>query len=119
MENDFIRTICLKFPDVTEDIKWGHDLCFLIGEKMFCVTGAEGEFGVSLKVNDEEFEELSTRDGIIPAPYLARHRWIFVNNPKCFSKKEWEHYLKQSYELIKSKLKTKKISSSKKTGRKK
>ncbi len=119
MENDFIRTICLKFPDVKEDIKWGHDLCFLIGEKMFCVTGIEGEFGVSFKVNDEEFEELSSREGIIPAPYLARYKWIFVNDPKCFSKKEWEHYLKQSYEMIKLKLKKKKIVSSIKTTQKK
>ena len=119
MENDFIRTICLKFADVTEDIKWGHDLCFSIGEKMFCVTGVDGDFGVSLKVNDEEFEELSSREGIIPAPYLARHKWVLVNNPKCFTKKEWEYYLNQSYELIKSKLKKKKISFSKKIFKKK
>ena len=81
---------------------------------MFCVTGIEGEFGVSLKASDEEFEELCSRDVIIPAQYLARHKWIFINDPKCFTKKEWEHYLKRSYELVKSKLKTKKISSSKK-----
>lgn len=119
METDFIRTVCLSFPDVTEDIKWGHDLCFLIGEKMFCVTGVEGEFGVSFKVNDEEFEELSSRDGIIPAPYLARYKWVYVNDAKCFSKTEWQKYLSQSYELIKSKLKKKSISSQKKILKKK
>ena len=86
---------------------------------MFCATGLEGEFGVSLKVSDEEFEELSSRDRIIPASYLARHKWFFVNDTKCFSKKEWEHYLKQSYELMKSKLKKKKIISVGKTIQKK
>ncbi len=104
MKTEFIREICLTFPNVTEDIKWEHDLCFLIGEKMFCVTGIEGEFGVSFKVNDNEFDELITKNGIVPAPYLARYKWIYVNDPKYFSKKEWEQYLLQSYELIKSKL---------------
>lgn len=104
MQSEFIREICLSFPGVKEDVKWGHDLCFLIGEKMFCVTGIEGDFGVSLKVRDEEFGELTEREGIIPAPYLARYKWIYVSDPLCFTKPEWKNYLKQSYELIKSRL---------------
>ena len=103
MKAEFIRDICLTFPDVKEDIKWGHDLCFLIREKMFCVTGIEGDFGVSLKVKDDEFAELTARKDIIPAPYLARYKWIFVKDADCFSLKEWKKYLKQSYDLISSK----------------
>lgn len=71
---------------------------------MFCVTGFSSPLTVSLKVNDEEFEELSVRAGIIPAPYLARHKWIYIQNEKVFSRKEWEHYIHQSYELVKAKL---------------
>ena len=104
MKAEFIRDICLSFPEVKEDIKWGHDLCFLTGEKMFCVTGIEGEFGVSLKVKDEEFEEFTGREGIIPAPYLARYKWIFVKDASCFSRHEWKYYLQQSYQLVRSKL---------------
>ena len=103
MKSEFIRTICLSFPNVMEDIKWKHDLCFITNERMFCVTGIEGEFGVSMNVSEEEFEELTSREGIIPAPYLARYKWIFVNDEKCFSKKEWEKYLRGSYELINAK----------------
>jgi len=103
MKSEFIREICLSFPDVKEDIKWGHDLCFLIREKMFCVTGIEGEFGVSLKVKDDEFEELTSKKDIIPAPYLARYKWIYVKNASCFSMQEWKKYLKQSYNLISTK----------------
>jgi len=100
MKSEFIRDICLSFPDVKEDIKWGHDLCFLIKEKMFCVTGIEGDFGVSLKVKDDEFEELTTRKDIIPAPYLARYKWIYIKDAGCFTASEWKYYLRQSYELI-------------------
>ena len=92
-----------------EDIKSGHDFCFFIGEKMFFVTGMEGEFGVSFKVNDEEFKELSARDRISHTPYLTRNKWVFVNDPKCFLIKDRENYLRQSYDLLKSKLKKKKI----------
>lgn len=36
-----IQTICKSLPGVTEDIKWGHDLVFSIGGKMFCVVGLD------------------------------------------------------------------------------
>jgi len=81
---------------------------------MFFVTGIEGEFGVSFKVNDEEFKGLSARDRISPTPYLTRHKWVFVNDPKCFLIKDRGNYLRQFYDLIKSKLKKKKIISLKK-----
>ena len=71
---------------------------------MFCVTSFSEPVKVSLKVSDEEFEELLARDGIIPAPYLARHKWIYVQKQNMSTKKQWEHYISQSYELVKAKL---------------
>lgn len=119
MKSEFIRNICLALPGVTEDVKWGHDLCFLIGGKMFCVTGIEGDFGVSLKVRDDEFDALTSISGIIPAPYLARHKWIHVSNSSSFSLKDWKHYLQQSYALVKAKLPVKKKPIAKKATAKK
>ena len=104
MNVEEIRTFCLSLPHVTEDVKWGADLCFCIGSKMFCVTGLDGPFGVSFKVKDDEFEELSTTEDIVPAPYVARYKWIFVSNEDRFTKTQWEHYIKQSYQLVKDKL---------------
>ncbi len=98
MSAEFIRDICLSFPDVKEDIKWGSNLCFIINEKIFCITDLEGDFGVSFKVSDEEFGELTGRAGIIPAPYLARYKWIKADNINCFTKTDWKKYLKKSYE---------------------
>ncbi len=104
MNIEKLRKYCLSLPYVTEDIKWGNDLCFCIGKKMFCVTGLSGNFKVSLKVSDEEYQELSTSAGIIPAPYLARHKWVLIETDNRFSQKEWEHYIHQSYQLVKAKL---------------
>jgi predicted DNA-binding protein (MmcQ/YjbR family) len=104
MNIETIRNICNKLPHVTEDIKWGNDLCFLIGGKMFCVTGLNEELKVSLKVTDEEFAELINVAGIIPAPYVAKHKWILVEKPNVFNQKKWQHYITQSYNLVKAKL---------------
>ncbi|MBP6732758.1 MAG: MmcQ/YjbR family DNA-binding protein [Chitinophagales bacterium] len=104
MDLETLRNYCNSLPHVTEDVKWGNDLCLLIGGKMFCVTGFNAPLTVSLKVTDEEFEELSVRDGIIPAPYLARYKWVYIKNEKVFNKKDWEYYIRQSYELVKAKL---------------
>jgi len=104
MTVDLIREIALKLPSVKEDIKWGHDLCFCIAEKMFCVTSMEGPVTVSFKVTDEEFAELEERKGFIPAPYMARNKWVMVDASSKISKKELSYFIEQSYNLIKSKL---------------
>jgi predicted DNA-binding protein (MmcQ/YjbR family) len=100
-----LRNICLSLDDVTEDIKWGHDICFSIGGKMFLVTSADNSpISASFKVKDEEFAELIERDGFIPAPYLARHKWVLVNDINKVAKKEWKERITLSYELVKAKL---------------
>lgn len=104
MNIESLRTLCLSLPGVTEDIKWGHDLCFSVGGKMFCVTAADDESGASFKVLDEEFDELTSREGIIPAPYMARNKWVFVLEFSWLNDSEWAHYVRQSYELAKAKL---------------
>lgn len=94
----------MSLPGVHDGIKWEHDLCYMVAEKMFCVTGLEEGAAVSLKVGDDEFEELCERDGISPAPYLARNKWVIIEKRSALKPKEWEYYIRQSYELIKSKL---------------
>ena len=107
MDIDFIRQITKPLNGVTEDIKWGNDLCFCVS-MMFCVTGLDATSGASMKVTEEEFHELTSREGIIPAPYLARNMWVYVESPTALNKKEWEYYITQSYQLVASKL-TKKV----------
>ena len=104
MDIEWLRKYCLKLPGTKEDIKWGNDLCFSIATKMYCVTGLNPPLSVAFKVSDEDFEELSQADGFMPAPYMARAKWVLVTKPERLSKKEWETYIRSSYELIKAKL---------------
>jgi predicted DNA-binding protein (MmcQ/YjbR family) len=104
MSIEFIRQICKSLKGVTEDVKWGNDLCFCVGEKMFCVTSIEGPFNASFKCSDEDFAGLTERENIIPAPYMARNKWVHVEKASALKKSEWEEHVLKSYKLVASKL---------------
>ncbi|POY35213.1 hypothetical protein C3K47_16685 [Solitalea longa] len=104
MNIELLQSICKTLPAVTEDIKWNDHLCFLIGDKMFCVGSLSENFSCSIKVSDEDFVLLTERNDIIPAPYMARYKWVLISNPNALTLQEWELYIHKSYQLIKSKL---------------
>lgn len=105
-----LEALCKRFPGATRDIKWGADLVFSVGGKMFAVTPADGSEGgrLSFKVPDERFLELTDQAGIIAAPYMARAHWISVVEPKRFSSTELADFVRTSYTLVRAKL-TKKM----------
>ncbi len=101
----WLRDTCGAFPGSTEDIKWGADLCFCVGEKMYAVTshGAE-EHSVSLKTTPAVFADLIQHESVDPAPYLARNHWILVRDHTLLSQDELATLLRGSYELVLGKL---------------
>ena len=101
MTIDLLREFCLSLPAATEDIKWGNDLVFSVGGKMFCVTSLDPPIKFSFKVQDDEFEEFSMQDGFIPAPYMARAKWVLATDTNKLSKKIWQDYIYSSYEMVK------------------
>ena len=105
MTIDVIQAICAKLPAVTQDIKWENHLCFNVGGKMFMITSPdEVPVSASIKVSEEDFEELSEKDGFMPAPYLARYKWVFVDDISRLSRKQWEKYIANAHRLIAAKL---------------
>ena len=96
---------CLSFPAATEDIKWGADLCFCVGAKMFCVTGADSiAGGLSVKCTPERFSELIEREGIDPAAYVGRYKWIRISDLDAVSNNELKELIATSYQLVHDKL---------------
>lgn len=109
MDFEAAKELCRTFPGCTQDVKWGADIVFSVGTKMFAVTGSDAPAnGMSFKVDDERFLELTDRPGIIPAPYLARAKWVFVERADALSDDEAAQLLRRSYELVFAKL-TKKL----------
>ena len=104
MNIETLREFCLSLPAATEDIKWEDHLCFSVGGKMFVVSSMREEFTASFKVTPEQAEELTATPGIIPTPYMARYHWVLVQQPDRLTEAEWKQFVKQSYDMIKSKL---------------
>lgn len=105
MNIEQLRKFCLSFPGSTEDIKWGADLCFSVGGKMFCVTGADSmQSGLSIKCTSETFEELIERDGIDPAAYVGRYKWVRIEDLDSVTPSELKTLIGKSYQLVFDKL---------------
>jgi len=100
-----LRQICRSLPAVTEDVKWGSDLCFCVQKKMFVVANLEPPHQVSFKCTPETFGELVERPGIIPAPYMARNMWVQEQVlGETLDRRELEALVKTSYTLVVAKL---------------
>jgi predicted DNA-binding protein (MmcQ/YjbR family) len=106
MNFDAIREYCLSLPHVTEGVQWDNDLLFRIGNKMFAVLAldAASPYRMSFKCTPEEFAELTEREGIDPAPYMARNHWVALKSYGALPQAELKRLVKDSYEMIKGKL---------------
>jgi len=116
---EWIRKLCLSLPDVTEDMPWGDDLCFKVRGKIF--TGmvlADGRFPrVTLKCAPETFHELLEIEGISPAPYVGRYKWVMLADSNVLPTAELEELIRRSYELVAAKAPKKKASPRKAPGK--
>ncbi len=106
MDIESIRAFCLSLPHADEKVQWGNDLLFRIGEKMFAVAALEPSHGVALsfKCTPEKFAELVEQEGIIPAPYMARHHWVGLERFNVLPERELKPLLKNAYEMTRAKL---------------
>ena len=105
MDIEALRRSCLSLPAATEGIQWGSDLLFRVGGKMFAVAALERTpLSVSFKCTPEEFAELIEREGIIPAPYLARNKWVLLERLDVLPRAELKRLIKHSYTMVAAKL---------------
>jgi len=105
MSIEDLQEICYRLPGVTSGVKLYDHLCFNVGGKTFLFTYPDGAPpSASFKVPDEDFEEVSAKEGLQPQPYVARYKWVLAMDINSLTHKEWEHYIRQSYDLIGAKL---------------
>jgi predicted DNA-binding protein (MmcQ/YjbR family) len=105
MNIEWVRELCMSFPHATEKISWGHDLTFRVNQKIFAVTVLEpAPVWLSFKCTPETFAELTERMGIIPAPYMARAKWVALETKEALGTEELRQLLRESYDLVFAKL---------------
>lgn len=110
MSSQQLEAFCGKWAGVTRDIKWENNLVFSVAGKMFAMMPADGSDGgrLSCKVDDARFLELTDQPGIIPAPYLARARWISIIESQRFTTADLQDFIRDAYLLVRARL-TKKL----------
>jgi predicted DNA-binding protein (MmcQ/YjbR family) len=105
MALEWVRAHCLSQPHATEHIQWGADLVFKIGGKMFAIVVLEpAKVCMSFKTSPEAFVELTERQGIIPAPYMARAQWVALETPDALTRPELARLIADSYRMVFEKL---------------
>lgn len=105
MNVDWVRHLCLSFPQATEEEVWTNDLTFKVAGKMFAHTVLiPAPVWLSFKASPEKFAELTERSGIVPAPYLARAQWIALETKDALPPEELAALLRESYNMVIAKL---------------
>jgi predicted DNA-binding protein (MmcQ/YjbR family) len=107
---EWLRKLCLSLPDATENLQWGETLCFKVRGKLFATVHlSEGKLApIVFKSAPEKFHELVEIEGISPAPYVGRYKWVLLANSNVLPSDELEALIRRSYDLVVAKAPKKK-----------
>jgi predicted DNA-binding protein (MmcQ/YjbR family) len=107
---EWLRKLCLSLPDATENLQWGETLCFKVRGKLFATVHlSEGKLApIVFKSAPEKFHELVEIEGISPAPYVGRYKWVLLANSNVLPPDELEALIRRSYDLVVAKAPKKK-----------
>lgn len=101
---DPLLNFCRSLPGATEDIKWGHDLIFSVGGKMFAGFQLPDAEPFGFKVDPLVFDTLVGHNGVVPAPYMAKHSWVSVTDRSLIPLATLKDLLAESHRLVAEKL---------------
>lgn len=97
-----IDAFCGKLPAATRTVQWEGVIVFKVGGKMFCLIAPTDHSIARLcfKSAPEHFEALSHSKGFRPAPYLARAKWVALDDPKVLTPEQTKAYLRRAHAVI-------------------
>ena len=103
MDREGVGKVCLGLPGVTLDHPFGDDHdAYKLGGKMFAIVGGLG--GLSFKVSDIAFAVLTESGRARPAPYLARAKWVHLDDPADWPDDELADHLAIAHAVVATKL---------------
>lgn len=110
MDVDSIRRHCLSFPHTMETLQWGEVLCFKVEGKIFATLNLdlEAETRLAFKCDPEHFAELLENEGVRPAPYLGRYKWIALEWLDALPERQIADLIGRSYDMVFAKAKPRK-----------
>ncbi len=102
MTPNAIEKSALALNGATRQIQWGDHLVFKVGGKMFALLSGPDSRPrtLSFKCSDLAFEMLTERPGVIPAPYLARAKWVQIETLRALPDAELKARLAEAHRLV-------------------
>lgn len=101
------ENFCFSLPKVTHVVQWGNASVFKIGGKIFAIYSRWDDDDrdiISFKCSDQSFAILPTQEGIFPAKYLARAKWVQITDEAAWDEETCHAYIRQAYDIICGKL---------------
>jgi predicted DNA-binding protein (MmcQ/YjbR family) len=105
-----IDKFCASLPAATRQVQWEGVVVFKVGGKMFClIAPPDHSIGrVCFKCAPEHYDGLSRSEGFRPAPYLARAKWVALDDPAFLAPAELKAYIRRAHAVIAANLPRKK-----------
>jgi predicted DNA-binding protein (MmcQ/YjbR family) len=102
MRHAEIEKFCLSLQAVTLVVQWGESRVYKVGGKIFAILSPAGERPqtVSFKASDDSFYILTQLSRIVPAPYLAKSHWVYLERLDALPAKDLKAYLTRAHSLI-------------------
>ncbi|HYK89902.1 MAG TPA: MmcQ/YjbR family DNA-binding protein [Acidobacteriota bacterium] len=95
-----IREICLKLPEATEGVSWGHPT-FKAGKKAFAVLDEYNRgLCISFKAMPSAKEVLLKDPRFFRAPYADSQGWVCLKTNARLDWKEVKNFILQSYRQV-------------------
>jgi predicted DNA-binding protein (MmcQ/YjbR family) len=111
MNREKFDAYCKTLKASTHVIQWRGASVWKVGAKIFAIsirvkdkTSSTITDKTSFKCSDLSFRILIEQPGIIPAPYLARAKWVQIEGPDSMPNADLKTYLEEAHSIISAKL---------------
>ncbi len=115
MTLDDFNQFCSSLTSTTKVIQWGGAHVWKIGGKIFAIASYWGPntknkslpkegSKISFKCSNFSYSILIEQKGIIPAPYLARAKWVQLEDCDALNDEDVKSYITQAHSIIAAKL---------------
>jgi predicted DNA-binding protein (MmcQ/YjbR family) len=115
MKLDDFNEFCQSLPATTKVVQWGGAHVWKVGGKIFAIASYRGPNSrnktmpqtgcrISFKCSEFSYRILIEQEEIIPAPYLARAKWVQLQSTGAMQDEDVKSYIKQAHAIIAAKL---------------
>lgn len=111
MDRVTFDAFCGSLPATTMVVQWGNAHVWKVGGKVFALStfwgkgrDDDGSHKIVFKCSDMGFRILTEESGIIPAPYLGRHKYVQIVKKDALGGDDLRDYIKVAHTIMAGKL---------------